>query len=91
MIKENKMAKNKKNLKDQIKAMETKKREDSTPEVSVEKRVSFDSWFHQRKKQIAKCHMKEVIWADFTARGIKKEQTMGEFDKALELYGVKLK
>lgn len=84
------MAKKGKDLKEEIKAMEAKKREQSAPKVAVEKKVSFDSWYHQRKHMIHKCHMKEVIWADFVARGLTSEQTAAEFDKALELYGVKI-
>lgn len=85
------MARKKRDLKEEIKAMEAKKREESAPKAAVEKKVSFDSWYHQRKHMIKKCHMKEVIWADFVARGLTKEHTVAEFDKALELYGVKLK
>ena len=85
------MTKKKKNLKAEIKEMEAKKREESAPKPVADKKMSFDSWYHQRKHLINKCHMKEVIWADFLARGMKKEQTMAEYDKALELYGVKLK
>lgn len=87
------MAKKKdsKSLKAKIKEMEAQKREEMTPEAPAEKMVSFDSWYHQRKDKIAKCHLKEIIKADFEARGMKKEASMGEFDKALELYGVKLK
>lgn len=85
------MSDKKKNLKDEIKKMETKKREKSAPKQAAEKKISFDSWYHLRKNLIKKCHMKEIIWADFTARGVKLKQTMAEFDKALELYGIKLK
>jgi hypothetical protein len=79
-----------KNLKEQIKEMENKMREESAPKVSPEETVTFDSWYHQRKDKIAKCHHKEIIMADFKARGLDKEATVEEFDKALGLYGVKL-
>lgn len=87
------MAKKKsdKNLRDEIKKMEAEKREASAPVIAADKKVSFDSWYHQRHHKIAKCHKKEIIWADFSARGVKREATLEEFDKALELYGVKLK
>lgn len=78
----------KKGLEDQIKEMEKANREASAQVVQGP--VSFDSWFHQRSKKIAKCHHKEIIIADFKARGISEEATMEEFDKALELYGIKL-
>lgn len=81
----------KKSLKDEIKEMEQKKREESAPKMPVKSDVSFDSWYHQRKHMINSCHKKEIIWADFAARGLKKQAKMEEYDKALELYGVKLK
>lgn len=88
------MAKNKKkSLKEEIKAMESKKREEKEVKVvkDVEKKVSFESWFKKRKSQIPAVHKKEIIVADMKARGIGKEATMAEFDAALEKYGVKLK
>lgn len=80
-----------KNLKAQIKEMESKKREESAPAMEPEAEVSFDSWFHQRKPMIPKIHVKEVIQAEFKARGLDKSSTMAAFDAALALYGVKLK
>lgn len=81
----------KKDLKAQIKEMEAKKREETTPAPQAETVVSFDSWFHQRKTMIPKAHVKEVILADFMARGLGLSATMATYDKALEQYGVKLK
>jgi len=78
-----------KELKAKIKEMEAKQRE-SIPAPAPEKKVSFDSWYHQRKTKIPKQHMKEIIMADFKSRGLDKEATMEEFDKALKLYGIKL-
>ena len=72
----------------EIKAMEEAKRK-ATP-VKKDSTVSFNSWYHQRKHMIPKHHMKEIIWADMSARGMKEQATVEEFDKALELYGVKL-
>lgn len=72
----------------EIKKMEDAKRK-AAP-VLQNKVVSYDSWYHQRKHKIPKQHAKEIIWADFTARGVKESATIEEFDKALELYGVKL-
>jgi hypothetical protein len=80
-----------KNLKAQIKEMEIKKREESAPVIEPETEVAFDSWFHQRKAMIPKIHMKEVIQAEFKARGLDGKATVAAFDKALALYGVKLK
>lgn len=72
----------------EIKKMEEAKRK-AAP-VLKNKVVSYNSWYHQRKHKIPKQHVKEVIWADFVARGVKDLATVEEFDKALELYGVKL-
>jgi hypothetical protein len=79
-----------KNLNEQIKEMEMKKREESAPKVEPEAKVSFDSWYHQKKDKFAKCHHKEIILADFKARGLSEEATIEEYDRALGLYGIKL-
>lgn len=74
-------------------AAEIKKMEDAkrvAAPTKQDKEVSFSSWYHQRKASIPKQHLKEVIWADMVARGLKEMATMKEYDKALELYGVKL-
>ncbi|CAB4125736.1 hypothetical protein UFOVP53_213 [uncultured Caudovirales phage] len=81
---------NKQDLRSKIKEMENKNREESAPAVASKALVSFDSWFHQRKDKIARCHHKEIIAADFKARGVKDEASVEDFDKALELYGIKL-
>jgi len=72
----------------EIKKMEDAKRK-AAP-VAKNALVSYDSWYHQRKHKIPKQHRKEIIQADFKARGMKDSGTVQEFDKALELYGVKL-
>ena len=90
MAKEKKKeAKEAADLKAKIKEMESQKREASAP-VKTDKAVSFDSWYHQRSTKIPKQHRKEVIAADFKSRGLGKQATMDEFDKALKLYGIKL-
>ena len=73
-------------LKNKIKQMER----DQRKPMPKQKTVSFDSWFFQRKEAIPKHHMKEVIWADFRARGLDKEATVEQYDKALRLYGIKI-
>jgi len=76
------------NIMNEIKKMEQERREASgvQPKHAV---LHFDSWFHQRKQVIPVIHKKEVIMADFKARGLKLEATMDEFDRALRLYGIK--
>ncbi len=87
------MAKNKKDKKEvdlaaEIKKMEQAKRKPAL--IKQDKVVGFDSWYHQRKSGIPKQHRKEILWADFSARGVEKHSTVKEFDRALKLYGVEL-
>lgn len=86
------MAKKNKNkevkLAAEIKKMEEAKR--SAVVIKPNVKIDFNSWYHQRKKQIPKQHLKEILWADFKARGISEQSTVEEFDKALELYGIEL-
>jgi len=87
------MAKKKKEKKDIDLAVEIKKMEDAkrvVVKVKTNVKLSFNSWYHQRKNQIPKQHLKEILWADFNARGVKEQSTVEEFDKALKLYGIKL-
>ncbi len=77
-------------LKDKIKAMESEKREACVVPIELEKKTSFDSWHHQRSTKIPKQHVKEILAADFRSRGLGKEATMAEYDKALKLYGIEL-
>ena len=53
--------------------------------------ISFDSWWAMSKKNMPAQHHKEVVLADFRARGLRMNETVGAFNKALALYGVKLK
>jgi len=55
----------------------------------VEK-VDFDTWFAMRQAKIARQHHKEIIQADFKARGVKDSESVADFDAALRKYGVKL-
>jgi len=75
-------------LKAKIKEMEDKKREIAP--VKPDEKVSFDSWYHQRKSKIPKQHRKEILLADFSSRGVGSEATAEEYDKALKLYGIEL-
>ena len=76
-------------LKEKIKEMENSKRE-VLPTIQVDKKITFDSWYHQRKNKIPKQHMKEILLADFKSRGLDEESTMEMYDKALKIYGVRL-
>lgn len=77
-----------KELKAKIKKMEEDKRKESIKHLPKERKVSFDSWHHQRAHKIPKMHVKEIILADFKARGLGLSETMEDYDNALKLYGV---
>ena len=77
-------------LKAEIKKMEEEKRKQIAELIPKDKKVSFDSLYHQRSHKIPKLHVKEIILADFTARGLSKQETIEEYDKALKQYGVSI-
>ena len=52
-------------------------------------KVSFDVWWATTAKKLATHHRKEIVMADFKARGLSTQETMVAYDKALQLYGVK--
>lgn len=52
--------------------------------------MDFDSWWALRASKIPAHHRKEVIRADFRGRGISMKESVVDFDKALEEYGIKL-
>lgn len=85
-----KKSKTTKELKAEIKEMENEKRKELLKLTPKEKKVSFDSWYKQRLHKIPKMHIKEIILADFKARGLGKSETLDDFDKALKLYGVEI-
>lgn len=53
--------------------------------------MPFDVWWAMVQKKMPPQHRKEVILADFKARGLGMKQTLAEYNEALALYGVKLK
>lgn len=56
----------------------------------LNEKIHFDEWFSSRKHRIPPQHMKEILMADFKARKVPMEAGPNVFDKALEVYGVKL-
>jgi hypothetical protein len=60
------------------------------PAEEVVAKVDFDVWHTLRKGAIPKQHHKEILKADFKARGLSQEESMADFDTALGKYGVKL-
>lgn len=78
-----------KSLKSKIKEMEAAKRELAQPTVSSVEAVSFDQWWMLLNKRMElRSHMKEIVWADFKARGCKKEELITRYDEALKLFGL---
>lgn len=92
-----KSAEEAKDHKEEIKAMERKKREAAhkaaaaKPMSNSDKEVSFDEWYMMRSASIPKNHRKEVLKADFKGRGLGNKAELSRYDEALEKYGVKLK
>lgn len=81
----------KKDLQKQIDEMEQEARNKAMAKHGGNQTVPFDSWFAIRSKHIPAHHHKEILKADFKARNVNDVETMEAFDKALELYGIKLK
>lgn len=50
----------------------------------------FEEWYSMRMNQIDKHHHKEILKADFKARGLGQCESLEDFDRALRKYGVKL-
>jgi hypothetical protein len=53
-------------------------------------KLAFDAWWAMKEKKIPVQHRKEIIWADFRARGLSTKETMQSYNDALKRYGVKL-
>lgn len=53
-------------------------------------KLDFDAWYAARAARIPKHHRKEILRADFTARGLGQCESLADFDSALNQYGVKL-
>lgn len=71
-----------------------RKREDAQPavqEAPQPMKVDFDAWWAMNEKKIPLQHRKEIILAEFSARGLSMKETMQSYHDALKKYGVKLK
>ena len=67
----------------------TKKEARQEP-VAQQPKMAFDAWWAVTHKKLPENHHKEIVLADFNARGLSTKESMTTFNKALELYGVKL-
>lgn len=85
-------------LKRQIKEMEAAQRSEALksqpaqiaePEASAPK-ISFDVWWMYICAKVSlKPWMREIIIADFKARGLKMEETEQKYDDTLRIFGYK--
>ena len=60
---------------------------ESEPEMTT---MEFDAWYAIRGVAIPAHHHREILKADFRARGVSRMATLEDYDKALLAYGVKL-
>jgi hypothetical protein len=96
------MARNKKSTTEikmakEIKRMETAKKEAAAKAAPKPKAkplpetISFDVWWMGLVRKITiRPSYKEIIVADFKARGLSAQEKSEDYDKALELFGIKL-
>ena len=56
----------------------------------VVEKLDFETWFAMRESKLPKQHRKEIILADFKARGLQQCESLADFDAALRKYGVNL-
>ncbi len=88
------MGKNKKDLelKRQIKEMEDALRKEAIVESKPDEQegMSFDQWWIIINQKVSmRPHLKEILIADFKARGLSKLESEEKFNEALKLFGIK--
>ena len=72
-------------------AAEKQKAMEPVPSANDEPVISFDMWWAITMKKInIRPSYKEVVAADFRGRGLGKTATASAYNKALELYGIKI-
>jgi hypothetical protein len=73
------------------KARQAKKVEEVSPEESKEVKVAFDVWWAAvSKKMNFPFYIKEIVWADFQSRGLKKEEAVHDYVEAIKSFGYKV-
>ena len=76
-----------KKLKEQIKEMEAGKR--PAPVIAPEEVLSFDQWWmSMNRTRDLRPSLKEIVWADFNARGLTKQETAKKYDEGLKIFGI---
>jgi len=69
----------------------TEKRENTVKGAPLPMKVAFDAWWAMNEKNIPVHHRKEIILADFRARGLSLAETIKSYNEGLNMYGLKLK
>jgi hypothetical protein len=52
--------------------------------------MEFEAWYAVRGVSIPAHHHREILRADFRARGVPNKASLEDYDKALLAYGIKL-
>lgn len=66
------------------------KKAPAKPKSESSDKVSFDQWWMIIQKKVAlRPHMKEVVYADFKARGAGKMESEEKYDELLKVFGYK--
>lgn len=85
-------------LKRKIKKAESEKRDEimKTQEVKVvtagadDEKITYNQWWMKINKKVPmRAHLKEIIWADFQARGLTKSETEDKYNETLRVFGIK--
>lgn len=83
-------------LRKKMREVEDKAREESMASLPVSQEskaeeISFDQWWILINKMVKlRPHYKEILEADFKARGLKKRETKEKYDEALKIFGIKI-
>ena len=60
----------------------------SQPVNTADDSIHFDSWWYAVSKvRKFPTHLKEILWADFKARGLQTVDSKAAFDRALKQFG----
>jgi poly(3-hydroxyalkanoate) synthetase len=73
-----------------LSALILSKEQDMTEMHQEAAKLDFDAWWILTENKIPGHHYKEIIQADFRARGLSSKETMQSYNEALKKYGLKL-
>jgi len=70
---------------------EEKTKRDALAVAEAPSAIEFDTWWANLNKSLKlPFHLKEIVWADFQARGLKGKASPAEYDAALRLFGYQI-